>query len=123
MANMYGTSGNDTLTGTASADSIRGLGGDDFIFGANGNYTLIGGAGKDTLKGGAGFDVLRGGGSDAFDFDRPAETKTGAQRDRIADFTQGDDLIDVSGIDADTTHGGNDAFQFIGSDPFSRHAG
>ena len=44
-------------------------------------------------------------------------------RDRIAGFTQGDDLINLSGIDADTTHPGNDAFHFIGSNPFSGTAG
>ena len=83
-----------------------------------------GGAGNDMVKGGAGLDVLRGGGgSNVFEFDRLAETKTAARRNRIAAFTQGDDLIDVSGIDAVTAHAGNDAFQFIGSNPFSGHAG
>ncbi len=36
---------------------------------------------------------------------------------------QGDGLIDLSSIDASTTHAGNDAFHFIGASPFSGNAG
>ena len=32
-------------------------------------------------------------------------------------------MIDLAGIDADTTHAGNDAFHFIGLTPFGGHAG
>jgi len=57
---------------------------------AYGNY-LLGGAGDDTLNGKAGNDVLFGeAGDDIFLFER------GTGGDVIGDFTQGEDLIDLS---------------------------
>ncbi|MEH2082551.1 MAG: calcium-binding protein [Nostoc sp.] len=47
MANIIGTSGNDTLLGSDDADTIKGLAGNDTITGNDGNDTLIGGGGKD----------------------------------------------------------------------------
>jgi Ca2+-binding RTX toxin-like protein len=66
MADIVGTSGNDTLTGTADRDYIRGLEGDDVINGGDGDDTLEGGAGNDRLDGGDGNDYIdsRGGGDD-----------------------------------------------------------
>ena len=61
MANIIGTSGNDTLAGTSSADTINGLAGNDRLDGLDGNDLLIGSAGNDTLIGGAGNDTLEGG--------------------------------------------------------------
>ncbi len=55
MANITGTSGNDTLTGTSSDDTISGLAGNDTLIGLGGDDTLIGEAGNDTLDGGADF--------------------------------------------------------------------
>lgn len=68
-ANIYGTSGDDTMTpgyGTAhvigtGADVILGLGGHDSIDGGDGADTIEGGAGNDTLLGSAGADHLDGG--------------------------------------------------------------
>ena len=37
----------------------------------------------------------------------------GSLRDQIGDFVKGTDLIDVSGIDAEMSTGGNQAFHFI----------
>ena len=82
------------------------------------------GNGNDTLVGGAGFDVLNGGGgNDVFVFNHTFETKTGALRDRIAGFTQGNDRIDLSGIDADTTHLATLPSTLSGRIPFTGNAG
>ena len=68
MANIYGTTGNDTggntLFGTGSADKIYGYGGDDTLDGGEGNDVLYGGAGNDNLYGGEGNDQLTGGEGD-----------------------------------------------------------
>ncbi len=68
--NIYGTSGNDTLTGNAynnciygyaGDDSLYGSGGHDKLYGGSGNDSLYGGDGNDCLYGGSGFDYLDGG--------------------------------------------------------------
>ena len=74
MANIPGTSGNDTRFGTAGADIINrdgdplsfpGTRGRDTLFGGAGHDTLYGGSGDDHLNGGLGNDVMNGGaGSD-----------------------------------------------------------
>ena len=103
---------NLTLTGVANLNGtgngmdnvVTGNDGANLLTGAAGNDTLIGGDGNDTLQGGAGTDVHTGGaGNDMFDFDTPAQAGNGAGRDVITDFVQGQDRIDLSGIDANTT--------------------
>lgn len=99
MARKDGTPGNDTLDGTGRNDRIDGRGGDDLLRGKggndeldgdSGNDTLLGGAGRDTLEGGTGDDVLTGGrGADEFEFER------GDGNDRITDFQNGVDVIDL----------------------------
>jgi hypothetical protein len=42
--------------------------------------------------------------------------------DLIKDFGKGD-IIDLSGIDANSTVGGNQSFKFIGAQEFTKHAG
>ncbi|MEJ5988997.1 calcium-binding protein [Ramlibacter sp. PS3R-8] len=73
--------------------------------------TLMGGAGANVLKGGAGKDTLSGrGGADTFDFDLVTESGiTAGTRDVILDFN-GNDLLDLSTIDANGTAAGNGAF-------------
>lgn len=73
MANITGTSGNDTITPglvsagvvggpvTTGADSVLGLDGNDVLDGGDGNDTLSGGIGDDSIIGGAGADLLLGG--------------------------------------------------------------
>ena len=53
MAQITGTSGNDTLTGTSANDFLDGGAGADSLSGGQGADTLVGGAGNDTLDGGA----------------------------------------------------------------------
>ncbi len=64
MAEITGTSGNDTLTGGGNNDIIQGLSGDDSLFGRAGADRLDGDLGNDRLSGGQGSDLLRGGGGD-----------------------------------------------------------
>ena len=105
-----------TFNGSAETDgSFR------FMMGA-GNDTLVGGANNDQFYGRLGQDVMTGGGgNDTFYFRAVGESTSGAM-DHITDFNSGDHL-DLSAIDASTTHSGNDAFAFIGEAAFSNVAG
>lgn len=123
---LDGGAGNDALDGGAGNDVLRGGAGDDGLTGGDGNDVLDGGAGNDALTGGNGNDVLNGGagndglfggqGADVFRF-----TDLGGA-DRIADFTRGQDRIDLSGLDA-IAGGAIDAFDWIGNAGFSNTAG
>lgn len=111
-----GTSGADTLAGTAGADGFYGLGGGDTISAGGGGDLLDGGAGRDRMTGGAGSDV--------FDFDLRGETGNGgATRDVVTDFAHLADDIDLSGMDASSVLGGNNAFAWRGTGPFGTGAG
>ncbi len=114
IENVSGGYGDDTLRGDGGANRLSGGAGDDQLSGRGGADTLAGGDGADRLTGGAGADI--------FAFFRTAESVAG-QRDRILDFAQGTDLIDLSGVDADTAATGDQAFTFIGSAAFSGTAG
>ena len=112
-----GGTGNDFLTGGFGWDNLSGGDGDDSLFGGHGRDILDGGSGIDALTGGRGADLFRF----SSNTDLHAES---ALSDTITDFdqTQGD-LIDVSGIDADTLTPGNQAFSFIGDAAFSATVG
>ena len=113
---INGGNGNDTIYGGAGNDSLSGENGDDILYGDGlmdggaGNDTLTGGNGNDTLKGGGGTDYLSGGngndllygglgsdfltgnnGNDIFAF------AAGSGTDTITDFSDGNDLIGLSG--------------------------
>ncbi len=123
---VIGTRGNDNLQayvndGTHGRDYARPIvadrtdyivfafGGDDAIASGAGNDTIFAGSGNDVLNGGPGNDVLwGGGGNDIFKFEllfpSPGSGVVSggmgyANRDKIMDFKQGADLIDVSGWD------------------------
>jgi Ca2+-binding RTX toxin-like protein len=120
---LYGGSQSDRLSGGSGNDVIRGESGSDSLRGNSGNDRLDGGSGNDFLSGGTDQDTLTGGaGADRFDFNSLEESTVGAAHDRILDFTSGD-LIDLSGIDANTTVAGDDAFSFVGTAGFSHVAG
>ncbi|MBB5699295.1 cellulase family glycosylhydrolase [Sphingomonas yantingensis] len=111
---LIGGSGDDTLTGGAGADRLDGGSDED---------TLIGGAGDDILIGGLGRDWLTGGaGNDRFVFLTRNDSKN-AGMDRILDFVRGEDLIDLSAVDANTRASGNQSFAFIGAEAFGKRAG
>ena len=66
MAEITGTSGDDTLNGTGADDVINGLGGNDTIAGDAGRDTIDGGDGNDDIRGGSGGDTIYdGAGNDA----------------------------------------------------------
>ncbi len=90
MDQLGGGGGNDDLNGGAGADFARGGGGNDGLRGGGGDDTLNGGGGNDVLNGGRGDDILRGrAGEDVFQF------RTGDGDDRIKDFQQGQDRIEI----------------------------
>lgn len=107
-----GGGGNDILIGSAGRDELFGQAGDDILNGSAGGDDLFGGGGNDILNGGGGNDDLYGGaGEDIFVFSLPGGV------DRIQDFEDGIDLIDLSNhslandfndvLDAATQVGGN----------------
>jgi Ca2+-binding RTX toxin-like protein len=114
--NGTGNSTANMITGNGGANLLSGLGGDDIIGGGAGNDTLVGGAGADLLTGGIGNDV--------FDYNALSES-TDAAPDQITDFIHdrdGDqDLIDLSGIDANTTAPKDQAFMLVAG--FSNNPG
>jgi len=117
-ADINGTGGfaPEAIVGQAGNNVLDGGGGYDVITAKDGDDTLIGGLGADSLVG--------DGGADVFDFNNINESRPGqANRDFINGFVHGEDLIDLSGIDANTLTGANDAFDFIGSNAFSGTAG
>jgi Ca2+-binding RTX toxin-like protein len=99
---------------------------------SDGILNLFGGAASDALKGGGQGDLLHGnlgadlmtggGGADVFRYQSTAES-TAAARDRILDFTPGTDKIDLSRVDANSVAAGDQAFNWIGSSPFTASAG
>ena len=109
-------------TGNALDNTLRGNGGGNLLSGLQGSDKLFGAAGADTLAGGLGKDFLSGGtGNDVFVFGDAADSGPfQAGRDVIQDFQQGQDLIDLSAIDANAvTTGTQETFTFIGSSAFS----
>jgi Ca2+-binding RTX toxin-like protein len=96
-ASSSGTAGKDLLVGSAEADSLNG---------GAGNDTLLGGLGHDTLAGGNGADIFR--------FTAPAEMGSASTAcDTITDFKRGQDRIDLSQIDADSSTSVDDAFSSL----------
>lgn len=100
--NGVGNSLANVINGNLEKNSLSGMGGTD---------TLRGGAGDDTLVGGGGADILVGGhGNDIFDFNSNNElSATPSKTDVIVDFKKGD-KIDLSGLDANSSQDGNQAF-------------
>lgn len=77
-----GGDGRDVLKGFTKGDVLVGGGGDDRLKGKAGKDVLIDGAGKDLLFGGSGRDIF--------------EFVEDGQQDRLRDFQDGLDLIDLS---------------------------
>ncbi len=83
----------NVIQGNSGNNVLSGLFGDDLLFGGDGRDQLFGGTGDDILVGGRGADVLTGGaGADIFVFD-----DVGVWREKVMDFEDGIDRIDLSG--------------------------
>jgi len=105
------TDGLFVLNSEDGADTLEGGRQDDTIRPAAGNDVLIGGGGADFMIGGAG--------ADRFVYET-TEDSSRHHRDFIYDLAA-EDLIDLSGIDADETAGGDQAFTLVSA--FSHAAG
>jgi Ca2+-binding RTX toxin-like protein len=125
IENLYGGWGNDGLWGDDGDNHLNGWAGDDLLKGYGGADRLEGSWGQDHLVGGEGSDTF------VWTYANETDAKKVELMDVIQDFTfdvdvDGDrDVIDLSGIDADTTtpwHQ-NEAFTFIGTDDFSGKPG
>ncbi|RZM18415.1 MAG: cadherin, partial [Sphingomonas sp.] len=115
---LNGLGGNDRLTGGLGSDTLNGGAGNDTLIGGNGRDVLSGGDGNDILIGGDDLDMMTGGaGADIFRFEAKGDSLASASRDVITDFTVGQDKIDLSMIDANTSlfARGDQAFSFIGT--------
>ena len=125
VENLAGGSVADTMIGDDFSNVFKGNGGNDNMVAQAGRDRLVGTTGRDRLNGGTGKDVLYGGADDDFfDWNAAGEsTKTISDRDLVADFAQGGDVFDASGIDANTVLAGNNAFTFIGGVAFSSTPG
>ncbi len=89
---LRGNLNNDDLDGGAATDCLYGGGGNDTLFGGDGRDYLLGENGSDTLDGGTGDDNMTGGaGVDTFVY---RDQNYGY--DRILDFEDGTDLIDLT---------------------------
>lgn len=103
----------ENVIGSTLDDVITGSGVANLLDGDSGNDTLLGGKGADTLAGGTGRDTLTGGTEgDVFLFSAIGESAV-ATPDRITDFVRGQDIIDLSAIDADGAAAGNGTFTFL----------
>ena len=76
--------GDDWVMGSKRADFLVGGAGADSLMGGSGADTLLGGGGNDSLSGGMGTDVFLFVGNDG--------------NDRVADFTKGQDKIDLRAL-------------------------
>ncbi|WP_449258677.1 calcium-binding protein, partial [Chlorobium limicola] len=112
---LVGNEGDNRLEGLSGDDRLIGNGGDDILDGGWGNDVLIGGAGADRLIGGSGRDIFR--------YDSETESGLTAETmDVITDFRSRQDRLDLSGMDANNTIAGDQAFSRIilgSSDAFS----
>jgi Ca2+-binding RTX toxin-like protein len=123
----------NVLQGSSSNNMLSGLGGDDTLDGRNGADTIQGGLGADTLRG-DNAEVLGDDARDVFVYDDTAESQlvNAAPQDKIYNFefsgwsqdedNRTADVIDVSGIDADVTVAGDQAFTFIAT-PYDPEVG
>ena len=111
---IYGGTGNETLTGTNLDNRIYAGTGNDVLLGSGAADTLYGGSGSDTLTAGAGADQLVGGsGNDTLNAGTGGDTLTGGTGQNTFVFNPGDGqdtVIDTA--NAQTSLAGGDVMQF-----------
>jgi Ca2+-binding RTX toxin-like protein len=119
---VWGGGGDDRLIGDqgsshySGADMLFGEAGNDYLDGGGRNDTLSGGTGADILIGGGGADKIEGGaGADKLVYRSTSDSKEGWNGgvDLITDFAQGEDIMDLSLIDANEAVAGDQAFSFL----------
>ncbi|MEM8794323.1 MAG: M10 family metallopeptidase C-terminal domain-containing protein [Pseudomonadota bacterium] len=116
---MIGSEGNDEILGTSEDDTILSLEGDDSVFGLGGHDFIDGGPGNDIIYGGDGSDTVHGSGADDLlsgdlgddtvvdgmgsdrliggaGADTFVITNNDGDTDRVLDFEDGVDAIDLS---------------------------
>lgn len=114
VSSHKGILGGFTFANGVTIENATGGGGRDTLIGNGADNVLEGRGGKDTLTGGVGDDTFRF--SEATDsFDLAA--------DRITDFGRGNDVIDLSAIDADGQPSGDSSFDFLETGRFSGAGG
>lgn len=122
IENLMGSSGHNIFVGTDGENLLSAGAGDDLLSGRGGADSLVAGDGNDTVVGGRGADTIgTGRGEDIIRFDRLVESRPDAP-DKVYDFSERD-TMDLSRIDADVVHDGNQAFSFIGDADFSGQPG
>ena len=101
----------DTAKRGAETDTLLGIEG---ALGSNTADTFKGDTLNNEFQGGAGKDTMTGGGGrDTWDFNAVTDSPAGAGRDVLKDFVPGQDVIDLVGVDADSTVPGNQAFRWV----------
>ncbi len=98
---ITGTNASNTISGAAATgdDVIFAQGQNDIILAGSGNDNVFGQSADDRISGGAGNDVLYGGGgNDTFVY-----SDIGDAGDLIADYGDGNDLIDLTALLVDET--------------------
>jgi serralysin len=104
---FHGLAGDDVIDGRGGTDTVRydrdarhgGAAGVTVDLGSNGADRITGINGKNTFNGGSGNDRLDGGGgADRFDF------SGNFGRDRVFDFLEGGDKIDLRGVASITSY-------------------
>jgi Ca2+-binding RTX toxin-like protein len=102
MANILGTTGDDSLVGgKGESNTIDGLAGNDTLLGDRGNDLINGGAGNDQIVGGGGQDTLNGDTGD----DTISGSFFSSDLNILVDGGDGNDLISGNGLN-DTLNGG-----------------
>ena len=136
--NVSGGRGDDTLFGDNGGNALVGWKGDDFLRSRGGVDTIFAGEGSDTLIGDTAGDTLHAGtlqddqsqtdgDADIIKYFQIMDSTYDNGMDTIFEFEHaaggGNDRIDLSSIDANTSLGGNQMFQFVGSSGFSSFGG
>ena len=122
---IVGGDGNDAMVGGTGSDLLEGNSGADYLGGGSGGDFLYGDSGNDRLRGGSAADDMYGGsGADTFIFvDGEFGGTTRSTADYIGDFSHAaGDRIDLRLVDA-VAGGGDNAFTFIGNQPFTGGGG
>ncbi len=117
---LNGGSDNDTLNGGFGRDKIYGAAGDDTLIGGRDDDSLYGGNGSDIVKGGTGLDRLEGGkGNDILTGGADADIFVflrGGDTDRITDFRNNVDEIDLVGFNLGSVSAALDFATQVGAD-------